>query len=257
MWKDMKQQWRDEFDRDGFVVIRGFFRPDEVDEFRNAWEQFLRAVAPGAAPGDVMYDEPRETGGRPKQANCLQRVAAFDAPRHGGRVRELVEALIGPVTPQQCEFFDKPPGEGNTPTPPHQDGYYFCLKPNVACTVWIPLDAADEENGALRYVRGSHRLGVLPHRATSVLGFSQGLAPDPAGLGEAVLCAVEPGDVLAHHSLTVHFAGRNRSAARHRRSIGYVFFSAAAEIDEEARARYQAALRAQHAAKGVGAGDGA
>lgn len=250
----MKQEWKDQFDSEGFVLMRGFFSPAEVEGLRGAWDEFLREVAPGAAPGDVMYDEPREQGAWPKQANCLHRAPAFDALRHGGRVRELVEALIGEVTPQQCEFFDKPPGDRNTPTPPHQDGYYFCLKPNVACTVWIPLDAVDEENGALSYVRGSHRLGVLPHRATSVLGFSQGLVPDPAELGEAVLCEVEPGDVLAHHSLTIHFAGRNRSAARHRRSIGYVFFSAAAEIDEEAVASYRAALRAQHEAKGIGAG---
>jgi phytanoyl-CoA hydroxylase len=66
-----------------------------------------------------------------------------------------------------------------------------------------------------------------------------------------VICPVQPGDVLAHHSLTIHYAGKNRSLTRHRRSIAYVFFSASAKRDEAAWERYQASLARQRQEKGI------
>jgi len=185
-----------------------------------------------------------------KQADCIHLEPTLDAWRHQGKVRELAEFLIGPVVPQHGEFFDKPPRAGKG-TPPHQDGFYFCLEPNSACTVWIPLEPVDEENGALTYIRGSHRHGVLDHAASSVLGFSQALKGNLDGTAEHVICPVQPGDVLAHHSLTIHYAGKNRSLTRHRRSIAYVFFSASAKRDEAAWERYQASLARQRQEKGI------
>jgi phytanoyl-CoA hydroxylase len=195
-----------------------------------------------------MYEDPSDLESL-KQADCLHLEPSLDEFRRSGPIRILAEGLIGPVVPQQVEYFNKPP-HNNRPTPPHQDGYYFCLVPNLAITVWVPLDPVDADNGALTYVRGSHRLGVLPHRATSTLGFSQGLVPDPATLGAMVTCPAVPGDVLVHHSLTVHCAGGNKTN-RHRRTIGFVFYSASARQDHEAVLRYQAALRAQREAKGI------
>ncbi len=245
----MNREWKYQFDRDGFVAIPRFFEPDEIKELEAGLQRFLRDVAPRASKAEVMYEDPANPASL-KQANCLQREASFHELMHSpGKARDLAELLIGPAVPQQCEYFGKPPGH-STPTPPHQDGFYFCLEPNLACTLWIPLDVVDADNGALSYVRGSHRLGVLPHGVTPVLGFSQGLVPDPAELGEAVLCPARPGDILVHHSLTIHYAGNNRSQ-RHRRSIGCVFFSETAKPDEPARARYQAALQGQHEAKGL------
>ncbi len=245
----VNREWKSQFDQNGFVVIPRFFEPDEIKELEAGLARFLRDVAPQASKAEVMYEDPANPASL-KQANCLQREPSFHKLMHAtGKARGLAELLIGPAAPQQCEYFGKPPGH-STPTPPHQDGFYFCLEPNLACTLWIPLDVVDADNGALSYVRGSHRLGVLPHRVTSVLGFSQGLVPDPADLGEAVLCAARPGDILVHHSLTIHYAGSNRSE-RHRRSIGCVFFSEAAKPDEPARERYQAALQSQHEAKGI------
>ena len=55
----------------------------------------------------------------------------------------------------------------------------------------------DEENGCVRYLPGSHREGMRPHRRTNVLGFSQGMSnygtEDCAR--EVPVCA-EPGDLF-------------------------------------------------------------
>jgi phytanoyl-CoA hydroxylase len=239
---------KEQFDRDGFLVLRDFLTPEEVSSIEAGLQRFIRDIAPAMPKAHVMYED----YGNPdtlKQADCLDRESSLDALRHSGKIRELAEELIGPVAPRQAEFFDKPPGN-NQGTPAHQDGFYFCLKPNQACTVWVPLDDADADNGALTYLRGSRHLGVLPHNATSVLGFSQGLAKDASGLGEPVLAHARRGDVLVHHSLTVHYAGKNKTQRR-RRSVGFVFFSATAKEDPEMLSNYEQALQRQRAAKGL------
>ncbi|MBM3795899.1 MAG: phytanoyl-CoA dioxygenase family protein [Acidobacteria bacterium] len=238
-----------QFEADGFLALKGFLTPEELAGIRAGWDHFERDIAPTLDRRQVMYEDYADPS-TIKQSNALALSPRLGALQHSGTLHDLAVALIGPVEPQQVEYFDKPPGK-NQPTPAHQDGYYFCIQPNNACTLWIPLEPVDEANGALTYVKGSHRLGLREHNSSSILGFSQGLAEDPAALGELVSCPVEPGDVLVHHSFTIHLAGPNRSATRRRRTIGYVFFPAGATRDEEAFARYEAALLNQHRSKGL------
>jgi phytanoyl-CoA hydroxylase len=245
----MLAEYRDRFERDGFLVVQDFMRPEEMQSVRDGWFRFVRDISPGLSHAHVMYED-YEDPDTLKQADCIHLEPTLDAWRHQGKVRELAEFLIGPVVPQNGEFFDKPP-RGSKGTPPHQDGFYFCLEPNLACTVWIPLEPVDEENGALTYVRGSHRNGLLEHGASSILGFSQGLTADLVRTAEHVTCAVKPGDVLVHHSMTIHYAANNRSQTRHRRSIAFVFFSTSAKRDEAAWERYQTSLARQRQAKGI------
>ena len=39
----------------------------------------------------------------------------------------------------------------------HTDAAYFHVTGDQVCTIWVPLDAATPESGALHFVRGSHR----------------------------------------------------------------------------------------------------
>ncbi len=77
--------------------------------------------------------------------------------------RALAEALLGePATIESPEWFNKPPRSQHG-TPPHQDNYYFCFDPCSVVTIWMALDAVDDENACLRYVAGSHSQAVRPH----------------------------------------------------------------------------------------------
>src|SRR5262249_31933285 len=136
----------------------------------------------------------------------------------------LARALVGEdAEATEPEWFNKPSGT-EAPTPPHQDNYYFNLKPPNVVTLWMALDPVDEENGCLRYVAGSHRRGIRPHGRSNVLGFSQGITdygPDDAA--HEVQIHLRPGDVAAHHGETIHRAEPNRSAGRNRRAFAMVF----------------------------------
>jgi len=109
------------------------------------------------------------------------------------------------------------------------------IKPAEAVTMWLALDHVDEENGCVRYVHGSHEWGMRPHGRTQTIAL-------PAA----------PGDLLVHHCMTIHRADGNQSATRSRRALGLIYYSADAQVDEEAHAAYQARLALSGA---FGAGD--
>jgi phytanoyl-CoA hydroxylase len=167
------------------------------------------------------------------------------------RWHALARALVGEgVTCMGPEWFNKPP-ESDSPTPPHQDNYYFNLAPPNVATIWLALDPVDDANGCLRYVAGSHRRGVRPHGRSNVLGFSQGITDyGDADRADEVAIRLQPGDAVGHSGNTIHRAEPNRSA-RHRRAFAMVFRGESCRRDEEAFARYQAAVKAQHAALGL------
>ena len=97
----------------------------------------------------------------------------------------------------------------------HQDyGYHYdeFLYPQFVSAM-IALDPATKDNGCLRVVRGSHRLGRLEHQPHG----SQRIA-DPARLTFAleqmdeVHCELAPGSVLYFDGNILHASDENRSA---------------------------------------------
>ncbi|MDP6503965.1 MAG: phytanoyl-CoA dioxygenase family protein, partial [Planctomycetota bacterium] len=180
----------------------------------------------------------------------------FNAYPKRARWIELAEALVGEeVDASEPEWFNKPPNTEH-PTPPHQDNFYFCLKPPNVLTLWLALDPVDEENGCLRYIRGSHAGGIRLHGPTQVLGFSQSVSdygPEEEASEEPML--LEPGDLVIHHGETIHRADPNRSATRHRRAFGTVYRGKSCRRDEAAFQRYKDALDKQHRLKGLDVDD--
>jgi phytanoyl-CoA hydroxylase len=126
-------------------------------------------------------------------------------------------------------------------TPPHQDNRYFHLTPPDAVMIFVALEPMDEENGALRYLPGSHKQGVRPHSLSGVLGFSQGITDlDPvAAEADATTVVLGPGDASCHHPDVVHWAAPNRSAVRSRPAFAMVFEGQHCRMDTEAFERYQ------------------
>lgn len=83
-------------------------------------------------------------------------------------------------------------------------------------TVRLHLDDADESNGALRVLPGSHRYGRLSAERIQALRREQ----------VEVVCAVAAGDALFMRPLLLHASGRS-TASRHRRvlHIDYASFA--------------------------------
>lgn len=229
------------YDRDGYVVVRQLLPGEDFDELTTNLDRYIREVVPGLPATDAFYED-RARPETLKQMHRMSQDGWFDAYRAHPVWKALAEGLIGEeCTAFEPEWFNKPP-LSTKGTPPHQDNFYFSLRPCHVITIWMALDVVDDENACVRYIPGSHLLPTRPHAAGGVLGFSQQISDyGPADTAREVPVHLEPGDIMAHHGNTIHLAGANTSATRHRRAFAMVFKGNSCVRDEEAFARYQAA----------------
>lgn len=250
-WEKHPAETAQTFNLNGFVALPNFFAGDEIAEIAARVSRYIREIAPTRPDTEIFYEDKADAS-TIKQMQDLHVHDPFFGELINGRCAKLAETVLGePVQAKNLQYFNKPPGIGQ-PTPPHQDGYYFHLKPNHAVTMWLALEDVDHENGCVRYVQGSHRLGMRAHGRSGVLGFSQGMLDFglPHDRAHTVTCPATAGDLLAHHSLTIHWADGNTSKTRTRRALGLVYFAAGCAVDEVAKKAYQERLHADLRAAG-------
>lgn len=223
----------EKFQRDGYVVLRSFMTQEQIDQI-NTRIDILIERAPELEGLGAFY----ERAGDRSSIMRLQHMEQFDEVLsrlyHGDQLRAIAGDMLGtPSHPTSLQWFGKPPRIGG-PTPPHQDGFYFQLTPSEALTFWLSLDNADQGNGCVRYVPGSHKGGFRPHAVSEVIGFSRGIT-DYGVADYAAERAIEtaPGDIIVHHCDIIHRADTNESD-RSRPALGIVFYADRAQMVETA-----------------------
>jgi hypothetical protein len=215
-----------DLDRDGFVVLSGVFSPAEVLCMQSALESVLAADNDPAIRGDdgaiyaarnilVLWPEVASVWKKPALAAALEAALGAEV----GLVRVL--------------YFDKPPGQSwalpwhkdltvavrnnrlpssrfRRPTAkagvPHVEAPVEVLENML--TARIHLDDVNDENGPLKVVPGSHRLGKRMEFIT------------------APVCALHAtaGDVLLIRPLVAHCSNRSLpDTVRHRRILHLEF----------------------------------
>ncbi|MAE63049.1 MAG: hypothetical protein CMJ18_02150 [Phycisphaeraceae bacterium] len=208
-------QFRDIVDRyqeDGFAIVRGVFDAEALGTIDSALDVVVHEIAPKMPKGEVYYEE----------ADTQSIKSMFRMEDHGEAFLSLLRhpVLLGlaravfddpAMDLGTVMYFGKAARSGSL-TPPHQDNFYQCFEPPEAMRITIAMDASTADNGPLTCQRGTHLLGVLPHRPSDVLGFSQVLdqVPDPTRYPDVEIC-LEPGDICIHATNTVHHSGPNRT----------------------------------------------
>ena len=224
-----KSEILESFERDGFVVIPGFLSHAELSELdRNLYRYYVRVVMPSlrAARGPAS----ERTSAALPLLQDLSRDPYFAS--YPGRVKwvSLAESLLGgPVELEPPFVLNKPAGTTSA-TPPHQDNYLYREKvsgsqlPRIL-NMWLALDPMDDENGCLRFVRGSHRHGARSHTPTELFGFAHAVNDyGPRDEALEVPIHLQPGDLSCHHGDLIHRAEPNRSSGRSRRALSMLAY---------------------------------
>ena len=240
-----------DFEEDGFVHLPGFLTNLQLLELQQAVERYILEKVPQLKQSDVFFDNPKKPETL-KQLHRMEQDTFFaNYSRHSHWNKAASDFLGEPVEVLGVEYFNKPPKTKHE-TPPHQDNYYFCLAPPQVLTIWVALDDIDEENGCIRYVRGSHRLPLRQHRLSSTLGFSQYIfdySQSDMDRESKVTCL--PGDALIHHGNTIHLAGPNLTNNRQRRALAMVFRGKSAIRDSKRFNTYLESSNQQQASLGI------
>jgi phytanoyl-CoA hydroxylase len=235
-----------EFSQAGVVHIPGFLKPDDVATLVSHMEAVVDRRT-DAAPDVAFVRGAARAGGGFRVIEDIGNEPALAAWGRSAHLMATAAELLGePVAPAVSDelssfgwqaLFNLEPGSDDW-TPPHQDNRYYNFDPPVVLALWIALDPVSPDNGGLRYLRGSHRGGLRPHRPGESAGFSLTVADfGPEDIAGAVSFDLAPGDLVAHHGLTVHWAEPNTSAHR-RWGYSLVYRAARCHRDPAAHARY-------------------
>lgn len=237
---------KDSFDKDGYVYIPGFMSRGEIDKVNQQLSAFIKNSLPKMHPEHVFYEDRKDQSTLKQLQDINVYDSFFETMLKGSKFENIAKSLLEEeVDGKTIEYFNKPPKIGKA-TPPHQDGYYFMLRPSRAVTMWMALEDVDRENGCVRYIRGSHLTGMRPHGRTQTLGFSQGITDyGEKDIANEIYFPAQPGDLLIHHSLTIHTAGANQSETRSRKALGFIYFAKSAKVDTDALEAYQKSLNEQ------------
>jgi ectoine hydroxylase-related dioxygenase (phytanoyl-CoA dioxygenase family) len=236
----MDRAYIDDYQRDGFAVVRGVFSPWEVAELQAA---FNRIYAEGLKHpksfrhGNTFYrisDDPRLG----RILRLMQWPSYFEPVlnrfRLDPRMHDILAPLIGDDLKQIInQLHWKPPGAASVEFGFHQDIRF--RRPRTAyrdpassyIQTGIAVDPHRSDNGAMIVIPGSHRLGEL-HFAHDGAIMNRVLSEDDlrrVGIDPSKTVALEldPGDVALWHLFLVHGSGPNMSAVDRRLYInGYV-----------------------------------
>ncbi|MCL5995803.1 MAG: phytanoyl-CoA dioxygenase family protein [Chloroflexi bacterium] len=226
--------------RNGYLVVRNLLPPEDVEALKAFAMDLLhgRVMLPGLEPPppNATLDE---LYGRFSRIHMLHRAnATAEKYLLHPRALDVLEALIGPdVLALQTMLFLNPPGKGGQGW--HQDSYYITTFPDVMIGVWMALDRADEENGCLWVIPGSHAEPIYPtpdrlHTVHAEETFDNlDIVENVSNMDDSVNTlsrvarqypdpipvVVDPGDVVFFHGHLLHRSHRNRTQDRMRRAF--------------------------------------
>ena len=229
-----------DYERRGVVRIRDFLTPAQVAEVRAAIDRYIAQDLPQQAHRDCTFEADGTTVRNLWRLE--QHADYFKAFSEQPRIRQLAATLVhGEPVLIAVETFNKAARVGSG-VPYHQDNAYFCQAPPDVLTMWIAIDPVSVENGAVYYVEGSHKLGMLPTKPSGVAGNSVGLVDPPAmPKSEQFCCTLNPGDAAIHHCETIHHSDPNLTD-QSRLGLLLVFRGAHTVSDVALRTVYSAAV---------------
>lgn len=210
---------KEDYERQGFAIARGLFRPSEVDELNEHFRQIHERKVPGLyeplsledAEGDMLKAYPRVMNSH--RFDALARRWLVEP-----RVAEVLEGLIEeePIAAQSMYYFKPPGSRGQTL---HQDNFFLQVMPGTCIAAWTALDEVDRLNGGLIVVPFTHEGPIDCSKLDRKPSYEGGTSiPVPEGK-KGVPAEMSAGDTLFFNGELIHGSGPNRTRDRWRRTF--------------------------------------
>jgi ectoine hydroxylase-related dioxygenase (phytanoyl-CoA dioxygenase family) len=224
------EEHKQHYQENGYVVVRGLFSPDEVEEYR---EHFMKLRRHGSYPGDLSGVDTTSNDPLKRYPRMIHMHRWDEVSLRwllDKRLNACMTGLLGrePYAVQTMIYF-KPAGARGQAL--HQDNFYLRAQPGTCIAAWMALDPCDEANGCMQIVPGSHTWPLLcTTKADTKVSFTDVTVPLPEGQ-EVHAVEMEPGDVLFFNGALVHGSYPNTTTDRFRRAlIGHYIEGAAEQV---------------------------
>ena len=191
------------FNRDGYLGPLDAFDSPTAQSTRAYFDELLNRTQ--AAGGDAYSISSAH----------LQYGPVWDLLNHPAIVDYVVDLLGPDVVGWGAHFFCKLPHDDRC-VDWHQDCIFWPLTPTRSVTVWLAIDDADEHNGCMEVLLGSHRHGMIDYEASgdgdaNVLNQT---IRDPHQWGTHHQTPIRAGQISIHSDLLVHGSPANPSDRR-------------------------------------------
>jgi len=202
----------DAYHRDGYLLIKQFCSKPEVDKLYNT------ALEDDAMRKNAL-DLNDQTGKKTKLS--LWFTPGNDVFGYLTRSEKMVNGVAAlldsdaPVCHFHSKLMQKEPRVGGA-WEWHQDyGYWYknqFLFPDQLISVMVALTPANQENGCLQVIKGSHKMGRVNHGfAGEQVGADMVMVNNALQTMELVYCELEAGDALFFHPNLLHRSEANLS----------------------------------------------
>lgn len=232
--RTLKEQELLKWKRDGYVIIRKLFRPEEMEALsEETWKLTYQRDLIDKRNLRCRFQQTHdgaeclwETFDPVIDISPLCEEFAFDV-----RLFNVLHDLYGePARLFKDKLIFKQPGTKGYEL--HQDWISWPGFPRSFLTVLVPIDPAHEENGCTEVFPGYHQNGSL----SAADGKYHQLPPETVNLAAGVKLVLDPGDVAIFDGFTPHRSAPNRSD-KWRRQL-YLSYNAISDGGDQRESHY-------------------
>jgi len=211
----LTQDQIEHFNQYGFISPLAGFSAEEIGKQRKYFDQLLQQLADSPGKRDPHFGGADKKDSVQYSLNCYHtKLRGIWETMYAEPLLRGVRDLIGDdVVAWATHYFCKLPGDGKAVSF-HQDASYWGLTPAKTVTVWLALDDTDEENGAMHFLPGSHKVGHIPWKESSEESVLNQQIEDISVFEKPFSNNLKAGEFSLHSSLLVHGSPKNQSTRR-------------------------------------------
>jgi len=225
----LSQNQLDRYHEDGFLIVRDFFRPDQLQPVIEWINGVVDELAQKLYAAGKIRDKHAHEGFYTRLTKLQQEFpgAAVLVHIHGilgqpladlwasEELLDVIEQILGPEIAGHpvWNLRSKTPLNPLATVPWHQDTAYLApgAEHTHQPTAWIPLIDANAVNGTLQVLRGGHRSGKVSRHRQDGKSWYLSIAADDLPKGEVVTCEMPMGALLLINQLIPHRSTENFS----------------------------------------------
>ena len=203
------------FNQHGFISPLPGFSEEKIHKQRQYFDKLLQQISDASEKGGTHFGEVNKRDSIQYSLNCYHtKLRGIWETMYAEPLLRAVRDLLGDdVVAWATHYFCKLPGDGKAVSF-HQDASYWGLTPAKTVTVWLALDDTDEENGAMQFLPGSHKVGHIPWKESSEESVLNQQIKDISVFDKPFSNNLKAGEYSLHSSLLVHGSPKNLSSRR-------------------------------------------